>query len=430
MFFRSLLVAIGIICLPMFSGPIWAQGRGGDAFEHARQVQERHTDRFMAQAGVVGTAVGFDDRGQQTILILLEEPGIPDIPEQLEDVQVKPVVTGRIYALSSQNFWTDLAKPSASGAPAAPTKLAATAANSSQINLTWTDNASNEQGFRIERKTTGGYTQIATVGANAKTYSDKSVSASTAYTYRVRAYNFSGNSSYSNEATATTPAAPLPPLWCARPVPIGVSTGHPDITAGTISCRVVKGGAVYALSNNHVYADENKASRGDNVLQPGKYDGGVNPRDAIGTLAAYNKIVFSRQASNAIDAAIALCTTSTLGNSTPADGYGMPGKTPVTAQVGLAVKKYGRTTGLTHGTISAINATVNVTYDSGTARFVNQIVITPGSFSGGGDSGSLIVTDSDADSPVGLLFAGSNTTTIANPIGPVLDYFGVTIDGK
>ena len=54
-----------------------------------------------------------------------------------------------------------------------------------------------------------------------------------------------------------------------RPVPIGVSTGHPDITAGTIGAWVTDGVNVYALSNNHVYANENQASIGENVLQPG-----------------------------------------------------------------------------------------------------------------------------------------------------------------
>jgi hypothetical protein len=221
----------------------------------------------------------------------------------------------------------------------------------------------------------------------------------------------------------------MPPLWRPRPVPIGVSTGHPNITAGTISCRVTKGGLYYALSNNHVYADENRATVGDNELQPGPYDGGLNPRDKIGTLAAFKSIVFSRFASNTIDAAIAECSLDTLGNSTPAGSYGKPSSTTATAFVGLAVKKQGRTTGLTHGQVYAINASVNVGYDSGTARFVNQIVITPGTFSAGGDSGSLIVTGT-GENPVGLLFAGSSSYTIANPIDLVLSYFGVTIDGE
>jgi hypothetical protein len=218
----------------------------------------------------------------------------------------------------------------------------------------------------------------------------------------------------------------------ARPVPIGVSTGHPNITAGTIGCRVTDRTNVYALSNNHVYADENRASTGENALQPGPFDGGINPEDAIGTLHDFQPIVFSPAASNEIDAAIALASTATLGNATPADGYGMPRSQTLPPIVGLRVMKYGRTTGLTKGRIDAINAIVNIGYDSGVARFVNQIIIKPGLFSAGGDSGSLIVAQSgtDARKPVGLLFAGSSVITIANPIGPVLGRFGVTIDGQ
>lgn len=219
-----------------------------------------------------------------------------------------------------------------------------------------------------------------------------------------------------------------------RPVPIGVSTGHPDITAGTIGARVTDGVNVYALSNNHVYADENNASTGDDVLQPGAYDGGKDPSDSIGTLYDFEPIVFSLVANNEIDAAIALSSTALLGNATPDNGYGTPKLTPATASPRMKVKKYGRTTGLTNGRVYAINATVNVGYDSGVARFVNQIVISGGDFSAGGDSGSLIVVDArrgDSDrQPVGLLFAGSPSFTIANPIQVVLDRFGVTIDGE
>jgi hypothetical protein len=73
-----------------------------------------------------------------------------------------------------------------------------------------------------------------------------------------------------------------------------------------------------------------------------------------------------------------------------------------------------------------------VGYDSGVALFVNQIIITPGNFSAPGDSDSLIVEQrkKDARKLIGLLFAGSDTITVANPIDAVLDYFGVTIDGE
>jgi hypothetical protein len=224
--------------------------------------------------------------------------------------------------------------------------------------------------------------------------------------------------------------------WFQRPVPIGVSTGHPAITAGTIGVRVTDGSNVYALSNNHVFADENLASLGDHVLQPGAYDGGIDPADAIGTLVDFQPIIFSASAGNVIDAAIALSSPADLGKSTPCDGYGAPRSTTATAAVNQNVKKYGRTTGLTKGRITGIHVTVNVTYGSGTARFVDQVLIEPAGFSAGGDSGSLIVVDgkgkskADDRKPVGLLFAGSSLVTIANPIDPILERFSVTIDGQ
>jgi hypothetical protein len=223
-----------------------------------------------------------------------------------------------------------------------------------------------------------------------------------------------------------------------RPAPIGVSTGHPDITAGTICCRVTDGTDVYALSNNHVYANSNSAEIGDSALQPGPYDGGQDTDYyKIGTLSDFEPIKFCNPyptncSNNSIDTAIALSDTDRLGNATLSDGYGLPKTTTVSPAVGLRVMKYGRTTGQTKGRIYAINATVNVNYGIGIARFVNQIIITPGSFSAGGDSGSLIVVErgSNTRRPVGLLFAGSSSVTIANPIGPVLTRFGVDIDGE
>jgi hypothetical protein len=423
-FSKLLLVVVAVFGLLVLSSMLSAQGRSQDAFERVREVQERHTDRLMAIDGVEGTAVGLDESDRPAVKVFLENPGVRGIPTELDGVPVHPVVTGKIYALPKPP--TPSAKPT-KNPPAAPTGLTATEISSSQINLSWTDNATNETGFRIERKTTGSFSQIATVGANVTTYSNTGLNSSTTYTYRVRAYNNAGTSAYSNEASATTRAGEVSPY--PRPARIGISTGHPNITAGTIGCRVTKNGNVYALSNNHVYADENRASIGDNVLQPGPYDGGQNPRDAIGTLADFQPIVFSRWANNTIDAAIALCTKATLDNRTPDDSYGTPSSTTAVASVGLAVKKHGRTTGLTPGQVYAVNATVNVGYSSGTARFVNQIMITPGGFSAGGDSGSLIVTQS-GNNPVGLLFAGNSSITVANPIDAVLDAFEVTVDGE
>jgi hypothetical protein len=224
-----------------------------------------------------------------------------------------------------------------------------------------------------------------------------------------------------------------------RPVPIGVSTGHPAITAGTIGARVIdNAGNVYALSNNHVYANLGAAGSGDAVIQPGTFDGGSSPADNIGTLSAYQILDFSG-GNNVIDAAIASTTTARLGKATPSDGYEVPPSSTIDAAVGQKVKKYGRTTGLTSGQVDAINATVNVGYGTGVARFVHQIIITPGNFSAGGDSGSLILVTTvegrgknkkETVDALGLLFAGSPFFTVANPIDTVLNRFQVNIDGN
>jgi hypothetical protein len=102
--------------------------------------------------------------------------------------------------------------------PTAPANLSATPASPSQINLSWTDQSTDESGFRIERKTgaSGTYAQIGTASANAKTYDNGGLAEGTTYFYRVSAVNGAGNSAYSNEASATTPVSlspkiPLPP---------------------------------------------------------------------------------------------------------------------------------------------------------------------------------------------------------------------------
>ncbi|TVP45226.1 MAG: PKD domain-containing protein [Gemmatimonadales bacterium] len=219
----------------------------------------------------------------------------------------------------------------------------------------------------------------------------------------------------------------------ARPAPIGFSVGHPNITAGTLGARVTNGSQVFILSNNHILANNNNASIGDAALQPGAFDGGSEPNDVIGTLHDFEP--FNFDSNNLMDAAIALVNPNDISGSTPSTaGYGAPSTNTVTATVGMGVQKYGRTTGHTFGTVAETNVTVSVCFETRgpftcarSATFVGQFTVTDGSFSAGGDSGSLIVTAS-GNNPVGLLFAGSSTRTIANPIQVVLDRFGVTID--
>ena len=231
-----------------------------------------------------------------------------------------------------------------------------------------------------------------------------------------------------------------------RPAPLGYSVGHFAITAGSIGARVVDGaGNVYVLSNNHVLANSNGASIGDAIYQPGAYDGGT-ASDQFATLFAFKPIDFSG-AANTFDAAIARSTTADLGFASPTDdGYGPPSAhifgdangdglfDNVNDLLGLPVQKYGRTTKLTHGQITGINGTVTVCYEVlyifciKSATFTNQLIVDAAGFSGGGDSGSLIVTDNGSLNPVGLLFAGSSTQTIVNRIDLVLSYFNVAID--
>jgi hypothetical protein len=88
-----------------------------------------------------------------------------------------------------------------------PTNLTATAVSSSRIDLTWTDNASTEDGYKIERcagASCTDFTHFTTVGRNGTSYPDAGLSAGTSYSYRVRGSNDAGNSAYSNTASATT----------------------------------------------------------------------------------------------------------------------------------------------------------------------------------------------------------------------------------
>ncbi len=434
-FCKVLLVVVAIFGLFILSGVLSAQGRSEDAFERVREVQERHTDRLMEINGVEGTAIGFNTDDRPVIKVFTARPGVGGIAKELDGIPVHVVVTGKIYALPKPE-----GKPNKPGKPpkdrtppSAPIGLTATAVSSTEIILDWTNNEESDlDHYNVYCSTTSGgpYSRIDSVGESA--YSDTGLAPDTTYYYVVTAVDTSRNESdNSSEDSATTKDGPVEDPIGPRPAPIGVSTGHPNITAGTIGCRVIDGeGNVYALSNNHVYADENRASIGDNVLQPGPYDGGEDPRDAIGTLYDFEPINFHPRARNTIDAAIALSDTDNLDNATPSDGYEIPSSTTVSAIIGQSVQKYGRTTGMTSGVITAINATVRVGYDSGTARFINQIIIEPGGFSAGGDSGSLIVTNNESCNPVGLLFAGSSTVTVANPIDDVLNAFGVTVDGK
>jgi hypothetical protein len=231
----------------------------------------------------------------------------------------------------------------------------------------------------------------------------------------------------------------------ARPAEGGYSVGHVKITAGTYGTavyRILPGGSVnpprhglgiprswYILSNNHVLANSNDANIGDLILQPGPFDGGTDPEDAIARLSAFVPITFAPAVplphhNNIVDAAIAQGEDHDLDREIYWIGYLRGWRRRAGVRVGTLVQKTGRTTSFTTGRITAVNATVDVNYSGGrVARFRDQIITT--NMSAPGDSGSVVTTLDNV--AVGLLFAGSNVATIANQIENVRRLLGVEV---
>lgn len=242
-----------------------------------------------------------------------------------------------------------------------------------------------------------------------------------------------------------------------RPAPPGVSIGHEYITAGTFGA-VVRDNTTnkrLMLSNNHVLANSNDARKGDNILQPGNADGGRSPQDRIANLERFIPIIFEKSddtscfiansaagvanfiarilgsksrltafradsTPNEVDAAVA----APWGDSIEDEILEIGRVTDVTdPALDMRVKKSGRTTGLTEGEITALNAIVQVGYGNGkTALFENQIITTD--MSEPGDSGSLLV-EAATIKAVGLLFAGSDEVTVHCPIKRVIELLDV-----
>ena len=182
-------------------------------------------------------------------------------------------------------------------------------------------------------------------------------------------------------------------------------------------------------------ADNNAGNVNDDILQPGKADAPAsNPARRMAGLADYEAIDFAG-GDNHIDAAIA--EPDDPSSVTPnIMTIGLPSNPPSPAFLGQPVAKHGRTTGFTWGTVVDISFDGFVDYGTPSnpqrAWFEDQIGIegAPGTpFSAGGDSGSLIV-DRPGSHPVGLLFAGDGTQTLANPINLVLNRFGTTVAGR
>ena len=135
----------------------------------------------------------------------------------------------------------------------APTDLTAAAASSSEIDLAWKDNASNETVYNIERKSgSGNYAVVTQVAANTTSYKNTGLSASTAYTYRVQAIGNGikiHNSGYSNEASATTPLFHITPITPITPVIPGLFSTVLKFYIGQSAAKV-NGASVPIDANN------------------------------------------------------------------------------------------------------------------------------------------------------------------------------------
>jgi hypothetical protein len=216
---------------------------------------------------------------------------------------------------------------------------------------------------------------------------------------------------------------------------------------GTLGSLVTQNGTQYVLSNTHVLARSDAASVGEAITQPGLIDVNCDPAQTttVANLTQFANLESESHtaSSSNVDAAIAQIVSGkvdTSGNilylGDTADANGVPTSgaphagSGVPAAVNMSVAKSGRSTGLTCSTVSAVNTSTVISYTKNcdgtgtpfTVNYKNQVVVT-GQFGAPGDSGSLIVTQDTAD-PVALLYGGSDTDAVGNPVGPVLSFFG------
>jgi hypothetical protein len=242
----------------------------------------------------------------------------------------------------------------------------------------------------------------------------------------------------------------------ASPVKLGTTGGNAtDISgrtccSGTLGSLVTRGGAFFILSNNHVLDKSDQGAVGDAITQPGLVDNNCNPGNVVAHMSQAAPLkpspctgTCTGPAPSNVDAAIAQIVAGQVDTSGSILDLGAAGSSSIAAAPPSAtlavpaavlasnegVAKSGRTSGLTCSTLQSISTTVSVDYSAScggptafTSTYSNQVIINGGSFSAGGDSGSLVVT-SDKAQPLGLLFGGNSTSTSANPILDVLNAF-------
>lgn len=219
------------------------------------------------------------------------------------------------------------------------------------------------------------------------------------------------------------------------PVKMGTSGGSLDdhsnafCCGGTLGSAVNYNGALHILSNNHILARSGSAVAGEDTLQPGLIDTGCNGANSNIVGDFIGNVVPLGTAN--VDVGLSLARTGQVDTTGAILDIGAPCNTIQAPTVGLAVKKSGRTSGLTTGNITSINTSVSIQYQKGcnsgkkfVISYTNQIVT--GAMSAGGDSGSLLVSNDGTPNPVGLLYAGSSSTTIYNPAQDVKNALGTT----
>ena len=233
------------------------------------------------------------------------------------------------------------------------------------------------------------------------------------------------------------------------PIQLGTSGGWAKDLAngyccgGTMGSLIQVNGVQYIMSNYHVFESDivtggnsTVAITGDSTIQPGLIDVGCNVNNAqgVGTLVRLSSLPNSN-----VDVSVAQATSGMVRTDGAILEIGTLSSQTVSAYLSQLVKKSGRTTALSHSKISGLNATLSVTYDNEcaggaafTKTYIGQIVVANSysSFLNSGDSGSLMVEDiTTAPHAVGLLYAGSSTDAIANPIAEVLQFVGGKLGG-
>src|SRR5262245_25162367 len=224
------------------------------------------------------------------------------------------------------------------------------------------------------------------------------------------------------------------------PVRMGTSGGSLNdrsnafCCGGTLGALVTRDGVLSILSNNHVLARSGGAAIGEDTIQPGLIDVGCNgaTSNVVGDFPGNYVPLGSGIGGKNVDAALSTARSGQVDTTGEILDVGIPCTNIETPTLGLAVAKSGRTTGYTTGTIQSISTSVSIQYQKGcnsgkkfTIGYTGQVVIAAasGSFSAGGDSGSLIVSNDGTLNPTALLYAGNSSQTIGNPIQDVVNAF-------